>query len=616
MTATLPPAAAPSADADRARLSTVWARPRGVKGWLATTHHRDIAIRTIVTALICFALAVALAALMRLQLARPDSRLVGPDLYGQAFTTHGTAMMILVAVPLVQGIALWLLPPILGTRGVAFPRLHAFGFYTYLAAALLLFGGLLLGGGDDAGWPGAVPLAEPGFSPGHRVDVWWQSVVLAQIAALAGAVNILATAFTRRAPGMTLRDTPLVVWAMAIASIVVLAAAPTAIAATAMLALDRMPAVAARFFDPAGGGDALLYRHLSGFYGNAAVYLVLIAGAGFVSTLVETFSRRRIVGYRAIVLSLAAVAVLGTASPLASAAGMLLAVPGGTVVCCWIATLWMGRPRMVSPLLYAAGAVVSLAVGGITGVMLAPLPLHRQLHGSAFAVAQLHYLLIGGALFPLLGAVTHWFPKWSGRMLDERLGKATFWALFAGFNLAFFPQYLLGLAGMPRRVYTYAAGQGWSALNLLATAGALVMAVGLVSFAANVARSRRSGRRAGPDPWGAGTLEWSTSSPPPRYTFLYLPTVVSRYPLWTAAGAPAVSGLSAERRTALVTSLTGAVPQREVDCGGDALTPPLLALVTAGTLAGAVFLPIAVPIGVVLAAAIVARWMWRGAERA
>jgi cytochrome c oxidase subunit 1 len=492
----------------------------GLWGWITSVDHKSIATRYIATAFAFFLLAGLNAALMRLQLARPESTVLGPDRYNQAFTVHGTAMMFLFAVPIMSAFGLYLVPLMLGTREIAFPRLNAFGYWTFLIGGLFLFYSFYMNTGPDTGWFAYVPLSGPEYAAGKRVDVWLQVVTFTEIAALVAAVEVIVTTFKQRAPGMSLDRIPLYVWAILVTSVMIIFAMPAvALASTAMLGMDRL--VATHFFNRAEGGDPLLWQHLFWFFGHPEVYIMFIPGLGFISSIIETFTRRSIFGYPVMVLSLMMTGFVAFglwvhhmfATPIPqlgrsffTAASVLIALPTGAQIFCWIATIWAGRPRFTTAMLFAIGFMLVFIIGGVTGVMIASVPFDLQVHDTYFIVAHFHYVIIGGVVFPLFGACYLWFPKATGRLLSERLGKWHFWLFFIGTNLTFFPMHLLGLDGMPRRVYTYLPEMGWGDMNLLATIGAGVIVASVVCFGVNVLASLRWGAVAGPDPWGGPTL--------------------------------------------------------------------------------------------------------------
>ncbi|HEX6670111.1 MAG TPA: cytochrome c oxidase subunit I, partial [Gemmatimonadales bacterium] len=491
---------------ERRELERAWSTRPGLRGWLTNTDHKSVGKRYIVTAMVFFLLGGVEAALIRIQLARPEHGLIGPDAYNQIFSTHGTTMMFLFAVPILTATGLYLVPLMIGTRNVAFPRLNLYGYYVYLIGGGLLYAGLLLNVGPEAGWFSYVPLAGPEFSPGKRSDIYAQTVTFTEISALITSVEIIVTVFKQRAPGMSLNRMPLFVWAQLVTAFMIVFAMPWVATASMFLAMDRL--IGTHLFNPAEGGDPLLWQHLFWFFGHPEVYIIFVPALGFVSSIVSTFARRPIFGYPVMVLSLVVTGFLGfglwvhhmfaTGIPqlsqsFFSAVSMMIAVPTGVQIFCWIATLWAGRPRLRVPLLFVLGFVVVFIIGGFTGVMVASVPYDVQAHDSYFVVAHLHYVLLGGAVFPLFGAFYYWWPKVTGRMLDERLGRWHFWLFFAGVNLTFFPMHQLGLDGMPRRVYTYLPETGWGPLNLVATIGALTIAVSVALFLVNLARSLRGG---------------------------------------------------------------------------------------------------------------------------
>jgi cytochrome c oxidase subunit I+III len=554
---------------DAAVLDDTWRDKPGLWGWLCAVDHKTIAKRYIVTAFLMFIAGGIEAALMRLQLARPENTLIGPDRYNQLFTVHGTTMMFLFAVPMMTAMGLYFVPLMVGARSIAFPRLNAFGYWTYLVGVVFLYVSLFSNTGPDTGWFAYVPLSGPAYSPGHRVDVWAQLVTFTEIAALCGAVNIIVTAFKLRAPGMSVNRIPPFVWAQLVVAFMIVFAMPAvATGSTLMLAADR--AVNMHWFNPAEGGDALLWQHIFWFFGHPEVYIIFLPALGMITPIVETFCRRQVFGYTAIVAANIATAffafglwvhhMFATPIPelgqsLFTAASMVIAIPTAVQIFCWIATMWAGRPRLTVPMLFVLGFLFTFINGGITGVMLASVAFDKQAHDTFFVVAHLHYVLIGGGLMPLFGAFYFWFPKITGRLLGEALGKVHFWLFVIGTNVTFFPMHILGLNGMPRRIYTYLAPSGWGPLNLVATIGALTIATAVLVFLINVVRSLRVGDVAGENPWRSSGLEWATTSPPPSFNFVHTAVVHSRHPLWeTTVELEVVSGLRTDRREILVTT--------------------------------------------------------------
>jgi cytochrome c oxidase subunit I+III len=611
-------------DSVRRQLEETWRQAPGLWGWLTSVDHKSIGKRYIVTAMLFFVLGGLEAGIMRAQLSRPENSVLGPDAYNQFFTMHGMTMMFLFAVPVVTAMGLYLVPLMIGARNVAFPRLNAYGYWVYLAGGLFLYISFFLNTGPDTGWFSYVPLAGPEFSPGKRVDVYAQSITFTEIAALVAAVELIVTIFKNRAPGMTLNRMPLFVWAMLVQAFMVLFAMPWIATATQLLAMDRL--VATHFFNPAEGGDALLWQHLFWFFGHPEVYIILTPALGFVSMIVTTFTRRPIFGYPAMVLSLLSIGFLSfglwvhhmfaTGVPqlgqsFFSGASMMIAIPSGIQIFCWIATIWAGRPRFSVPFLFVLGFVVLFVIGGVTGVMVASVAFDQQVHDTYFVVAHFHYVLVGGAVFPLLGAFYYWLPKITGRMLSERLGRWNFWLLFIGVNLTFFPMHQLGLDGMPRRVYTYLTGTGWGNLNLLATIGAVLVVFGVLLFVINAAVSLRRGALAGDDPWDADTLEWATSSPPPPYNFAHIPVVEGRAPLWEQPGElGAVSGLRTDVRDTLVTTLLDARPDSLHRHPLPTIWPLLAAIATTILFVTLIFTPWGAVLGTPLLLLSLLGWGW------
>ncbi|MBZ9811354.1 cytochrome c oxidase subunit I [Mesorhizobium sp. BR1-1-9] len=609
-------------------LAHAWRTPKGLYGWLVTVDHKLIGRRYMVTAFLFLALAGLSALAMRFQLATPEARHIGPDLYNQLFTMHGTTMMFLFAVPVMEAFAIYLVPLMIGTRNVAFPRLNAFSYWVYLSGGLMIWIAFAFDTGADAGWFSYVPLAGPEYGIGKRPDFWAQMVTYTEVSALAVAVEIIATVFKQRAPGMSLDRIPLYVWSVLVMAFIILFAMPAVMVSSTMLILDRL--VGTRFFDPAAGGDALLWQHLFWFFGHPEVYIIFIPATGFVSAILPTFVRRPVFGYLGIVLSLIAIGFLSfglwvhhmfaTGLPqlgesFFTASSMMIAIPSGIQIFCWTATIWGGRPIFATPLLFVLGFIFTFVIGGLTGVMVASVPLDLQVHDTYFVVAHFHYVLVGGAVFPLLGAVYYWFPKITGRMLSERLGRWNFWLVFIGFNLTFFPMHILGLQGMPRRVYTYPPASGWGGTNLFISISSLVVFAGFALFVLNVLLSLRNGRIAGDNPWGASTLEWATTSPPPSYDFSRLPVVTHREPLWAEADIlPVVEGLRVDAREVLAGTVADAVPQLRVPSADNSIWPLLSAIAVGGAFLGSIYTPWAVVWGAIPVSIGFICWFWPKGE--
>jgi len=521
-------------------------------GWTTTVDHKRLGLLYIGTALVFFLLAGLESTAMRAQLVRPESKLLSPEVYDRLFTMHGTTMIFLFGMPMLFGFGNYLVPLMIGARDLAFPRLNALGYWLFLFGGMILYFSYLGGEGvvgagtaPSAGWFAYAPLTGHAFSRGHSIDYWILGLLVSGFGTLATAVNLATTLLTERCRGMSLRRMPIFAWMILVTSFLAIFALPPLTAAQIMLLFDRT--LSAHFFDVLQGGSALLWQHLFWFFGHPEVYILVLPAFGFISEIVPVFSRKVIFGYSLMVAATVAIGFIsfgvwahhmfavGLSAPLNavfSGASFLIAVPTGIKVFNWLATMTGGRIRFATPMLFCIAFVAQFVFGGLTGVMLATVPFDWQVTDSYFVVAHFHYVLGGGTLFAVMAALYYWFPKMTGRMLSERLGRWHFWLFVVGFNLTFLPMHVSGLLGMPRRIYTYPAGLGWEPWNLAASAGVLLQAAGVVVLLVNIARALRSGEEAGPDPWDAWTLEWSTSSPPPPYNFAVRPEVSSRRPLW------------------------------------------------------------------------------------
>jgi cytochrome c oxidase subunit 1 len=520
--------------------------------WVTTVDHKKLGLMYIGGGLIFFLVAGLQAATIRLQLAVPNAGIVSPQVFNRLLTLHGTAMVFLVGMPILTGFFNYLVPLMIGARDLAFPRLNAFGFWLWFFGSLLLYFSYIGGGGMEGagsapavGWFAYAPLTEPPFSRGHSTDYWILSILLASVGSTATAINLIATAFSMRCPGMTLNKMPVLVWLAVVDVGLMLVALPPLSAAQIMLLLDRY--LGAHFFDTQAGGSALLWQHFFWIFGHPEVYVLVIPAFAFASEIIPVFSRKVIFGYEVMVAASCAIGFISLGvwahhmfsvglTPAGNAffvtSTMLVSIPTGIKIFNWLGTMWGGRIRLRSPMLFAIAFLFQFLIAGLTGIMLAVAPFCWQLTDTYFVVAHFHYVLIGGILFMIFAAIYYWFPKATGRMLNERLGQWHFWLFLVGFHLTFDTLHFAGLAGMPRRIYTYQAGRGLESFNLIASVGVLFQALGMIVFVYNIIRSLQSGKAAGKDPWDAWTLEWSTASPPPEYNFADVPTVHSRRPLW------------------------------------------------------------------------------------
>ncbi|KAA2211265.1 cytochrome c oxidase subunit I [Teichococcus oryzae] len=611
-------------DALERRLARIWRTPPGLVNALSTVDHKIIGRRYIVTAFVFLALGGVLAMLMRLQLAQPESRFLSPDLYNQVFTIHGANMMFLFAVPVMEAMAIYFVPLLVGTRNIAFPRLGAFSYWVYLFGGSMLWIAFILQMGPDVGWFAYVPLAGPQYSSGKRADIWAQMITFTEISALAVAIEIVVTVLKQRAPGMSLDRIPLVVWAWLVMAFMIIMAMPAVVTASSMLILDRL--VGTHFFNPAEGGDVLLWQHLFWFFGHPEVYIIFLPAVGMISTMLPAFVRRPIFGYLPLVMALLTMGLLSfglwvhhmftTGLPrlgesFFTASSMAIAVPAGVQIFCWLATIWLGRPAFRVPFLFILAFFFTFVLGGMTGVMVASVPLDTQVHDTYFVVAHFHYVLVGGAVFPLLGAIYYWFPKITGRMMSERIGRWVAGLLFLGFNFTFFPMHILGLQGMTRRIYAYPAEMGWGGMNLFVSLCSVAMAAGFLLFFIDIFRSARHGEPAGDNPWEASTLEWATSSPPPPYNFVRIPVVTSASPLWDEKGSlPVVSGLAVNRRELLITGMGNATPEVRETSPQNSIWPFFAAIATSVMLVASIFTPWAVVWGAIPLTITLIGWFW------
>ena len=517
---------------------TVWS-------WLTTVDHKRIGILYGTSAFIFFLIGGIEALIMRLQLARPDNTLVGAERFNELFTMHGTTMIFLAVMPLSAAFFNYMIPLLIGARDVAFPRLNALSYWIFLSGALFLNSSWLFGLAPDGGWFGYANLTTAQFSPRHTIDFWMLGLQILGISSMLAGFNFLVTIINMRAPGMTLMRMPVFVWMSFVTQFLLVLAFPAITVALILLMFDRF--FGTLFYAPAAGADPLLWQHLFWIFGHPEVYILILPAMGIVSEVLPTFARKPLFGAPVVIYSGILIGFFGfgvwshhmfsvgmgpVADSAFSIATMLIAVPTGVKILNWIGTLWGGSIRFRAPLYFALGFIAMFTMGGLSGVMHASPPVDLQQTDSYFVVAHFHYVLFGGSIFGLFAGIYYWWPKITGKLLDERLGLWHFWLMMIGFNMTFFPQHYLGLIGMPRRIYTYAPDLGWNFWNLVSTIGSFLIAVSLLFFIANVFRSRRNGKLAGNDPWDARTLEWAIPSPPPVYNFARVPHVHGRDDYW------------------------------------------------------------------------------------
>jgi cytochrome c oxidase subunit 1/cytochrome c oxidase subunit I+III len=611
----------------RERLTTLWKTPNTWLAWLATVDHKQLGKRYIYTAFLFFFLGGVEAALIRAQLARPDSRLLSPEQYDQLMSMHGITMMFLFIQPVLSGFSFYLTPLLIGARELAFPRLNAFSYFGFLLAGLFMFACFAVGQAPNAGWFNYTPLSASVFDPGLNIDFYTLGLIFLGISTTAGACNSIVTILKLRAPGMSIDKMPLFLWSSLTVSVSVVFAMPPLTAALGLLELERHWHFV--FFDPSRGGSPMLWQHLFWVFGHPWVYIVFLPATGMLSMIVPTFCRRPMVGHELVALSTVITGLVGfgvwvhhmfatgmsqLSMSFFAAASMTVSIPSAVTIFAWLATMWHGRVVLATPMLFALGFIVQFTIGGISGVMTAAVPFDWQVTDTYFVVAHIHYVLAGGSVFGLFAALYYWAPKMYGWRLDERIGKASFWLMFVGFNVAFFPMHIAGLLGMPRRIYTYSDSMGVSGANMLSTIGSYVFAAGVLVTAWNLVRSRMASVPAGDNPWNAATLEWLTTSPPEHFNFAHLPSVTSATPLWDdgyTVGPPLD-----EARLTTVTSAVDGHRQRPVELPAEGLWSVVIAftmLLAFGALLLRSYLWTAV--GAAATLACVARWFWPTTKR-
>ncbi len=527
------------------RLTEIWETPKGVWGWFASVDHKEVGHRYLATAFIFLIVGGVEALIMRIQLARPDNSWLTPEMYDQIFTMHGMTMIFWYASPILSGFANYLIPLMIGARDMAFPRLNAFSYWSFLLSGILLYIAPCMGQAPHGGWFAYVPFTDVRYSPALGMDFYAVALIFLTISTTAGAINFVVTILRLRAPGMAISRMPLFLYSTLTISLVIVFSLPALTVACVFLELDRHWGT--HFFTVGLGGNVLLWQQLFWFFGHPWVYVVFLPATGMVSMMIPVFSRRPIVGYPYIAISTILTGVIGfsvwlhhmfavgmseMAMSFFSAGSMLISIFSAVQVLAWVATVWKGRPVATTAMHFSLGFLALFVIGGLNGIFTAVVPVDWQVHDTYFVVAHLHYVLVGANVFPVFAGFYYWLPKMMGRMMNETLGKWSFWVMFVGFNLAFFPMHLAGLNGMPRRIYTYPEMLHVGPLNMLATIGSFILGLGILISIVNFFISRRYGRLAGKNPWNADSLEWETDSPPAPYATIHIPTVRTRHPLW------------------------------------------------------------------------------------
>ncbi|MDP2085498.1 MAG: cytochrome c oxidase subunit I [Gemmobacter sp.] len=614
------------------QLTRIWQSDPGWKGWFTTVNHNDLGRMFMGTAIVFFLIGGILAMLIRAQLATPRSAFMGPEVYAQVFTMHGTIMMFLFAIPLIEGAAIYFLPKMLGARDLAFPRLTAFGYWCYVFGGSMLLFAMFAGIAPDSGWFLYPPLSSTLGSPGINSDFWLIGITFVEISAISAAVEITVTILRYRAPGMSLDKMPIFAWYLLVVALMILTGFPPLILGSVLLELER--AFGWPFFQVAQGGDSLLWQHLFWLFGHPEVYIIFLPAAGVISTVLPVMARTTLLGYAWVIAAAVALGVLSfgiwvhhmfatgiphMALAFFSAASTLVAVPTGIQIFAWLGTLWKGRPQLKLPMLWIIGFFATFVIGGLTGVMVAVVPFDWQAHDTHFVVAHMHYVLVGGFVFPFLAGLYYWMPLLTGRKRFFRLGETAFWLVFVGFHVTFLAMHWVGLLGQRRRTFTYEGGHGWEVINLISSIGGFITAIGfglvIIDIAVNTVFAARIRR----DPWRAGTLEWAMANPSPAYNFASLPRVSARDPLYDdpalphriARGEGYLGDAYKGQRETLVVDIATGEPLQVVVFPPNTPLPIILAFVTGGIFLGLLTkLYWMVPLSLIGVAALMALWAW------
>ncbi len=616
-----------TADALPKRLTRIWSDPPNIIGVLGTIDHKKLGKRYLATAMVFLLMGGVDALLMRAQLTIPNEHFLSPEAYEQIMTLHGTTMIFWFAQPILSGFAVFLFPLLIGARDMAFPRLNAFTYWTFLLSGVLLYISPLIGAAPRGGWFNYVPLTDNFFSPGRNIDFFSLALMFLTISTTGGAINFIATAFRLRCPGMSLDRLPLFLWSTTTTSFVIVFSLPALTAALSLLELQRL--FQFHFYDPQYGGDPLLWQQLFWIFGHPWVYIDFIPATGIISMIIPVFSRRPIVGYPWVVTSTVLTGLVGfgvwvhhmfaTGLPhvtmgFFSAASMTISIFTIIQIFAWVGTIWTGKPVLKTPMLFALGFIVLIVIGGLNGVITAIIPYDWQLTDTYFVVAHIHFVLAGANVFPVFAGFYYWLPKMTGRMMNERLGKLNFWLMFWGAMCAFFTMHFTGLLGMPRRIYTYSPAAGWTLVNIFTTIGAVIYASGVLVGIANFFYSLKHGEKAGNNPWNADTLEWDSTSPPPAYGDEHIPTVRSRHPLWDGHEESADPGdrrVLAQGRQTLATTTLDAEGGYIVNMPQESLWPLVSSILLLGAFLALIWrvVPLVAALGFATAVTFVL-WMW------
>ena len=614
------------------RLTSLWETPKTLHGWLATVDHKELGIRYLVTAFIFLLIGGVEALIVRIQLTRSDLAILSPEAYNQIFTMHGVTMIFWYASPILSGFAVYLVPLMIGARDMAFPRLNAFTYWTFLLSGVLLYIGPLLGQAPHAGWFAYVPYTLATYSPGMGMDIYAVSLIFLTISTTGAAINFIVTILRLRAPGMAISRMPLFLYSTLTVSCVVIFALPALSASLIFLELDRHWGT--HFYGVVDGGSTFLWQQLFWFFGHPWVYVIFLPATGMISLIIPVFSRRPIVGYPWIAIATVLTGLVGfgvwlhhmftvgmsdIAMSFFSAGSMTISVFTTIQVFAWFATIWKGRPVPTTAMYFAVSSVMMLVIGGLSGVFTGVIPVDWQVHNTYYVVGHIHYVLIGSNLFPVFAGFYYWLPKMTGRMMSEKLGKLSFWTMFLGFNVGFFPMHILGLMGMPRRIYTYAPGLGFDGWNMVVTIGAFVLGIGILISIINLFVSLRRGEVAGRNPWNSDGLEWLTDSPPKPFAFAHIPLVASRHPLWDGFEVdsdPENDRVLDQGRFTPITTWMDAEPIGIATIPEDSLAPVLSSVALFGFFVCYIFNWLWAALALILLTfALAGLWMWPNTEK-